>query len=281
MSLKEEFSDILWHPNKIRPVTKAQDELYSKVVPDFLKKYQELDVKDRLTWAVSAASYLFGKSMEIAILGKIRPKEKSVWIVRDEVDQGITFDLPKHLEDKVIDYMDPFESAVEDYIAANPNVNISNLWKFSQHYGFSVALKDKLYECTVAGLSNEEVLTNNELYRFGMNAFKNEMEKHGYKILSIARNLIEYANVVLEKNNVKYLTATSVRIMPNEGYIADWRIDRLISQAKKYNAVPCISYIGLIPLDELYSSMGVAIKKGQYKVEIKKLTNLLTGEFVA
>ena len=280
MPTKEEFLDLLCHPSKVKGMTKEQSNVYNKIIPAFNEFFMKQNIDNRMEWGIEAASYLFGKAMEIGILGKIRPDEKSVWIVPYEVEEGITFDLPKHLEDKVIDYMDPYESAVEEYVKSNFDIDFKKLWIFSEHLGVMYAIKDKIYDFTVGGLENAKVLTNNELYRFGMNAFKAEISKYGFNVKSISGNLVDFANAILEKDGKNYLVATSVTVLPKEGYIANWRLDKLLKEAGRLKVIPAVTSIGLLPLNELYASMGLAIKEGQYKVQVKKLVNPLTNEVI-
>jgi hypothetical protein len=279
MGKKEEFLEVLNHPEVLK-LTKAQVQLYERNVASFELFYKNVQPEKRFEWAVSASSYLFGKALEINILSNIRPEDKSVWLVPNEVEEGITFDLPKHLENDVIDLMDPFESAVEEYINANLNLELSHLFTFAEAFGFKYALDNKLSSHTVGGVENIKVLTNNELYRFGMNAFKNEIEKHGFKVTSMSGNLIDYANALLEKDGNKYLVSTATSILPREGYIASWREKKLRAEAEHIGAIPCVTTIGLIPSNELLASEGIATKEGEYKVQIKKLVSLLNGEVI-
>lgn len=279
MGLKEEFIDALNHPEKLE-LTKTQYDIYLNNIQGFMKYYNSVPVEKKLQWVASCASYLFGKTCEIAILTEIRPEDKQVWLVPEEVEEGITFDLPKHLENEVIDLMDPYEAAVEEYIQNNLNLELSHLFTFSEAYGFKYALENKLSSKIVGGIENTKVLSNNELYRFGMNAFKSEIEKHGFTVKSMSPNLIDVANALLEKDGNKYLVATSVTILPREGYIADWRANKLKIEAERINAIPCATLIGLIPSNELLASEGIAVKEGEYKVQIKKLVSLIDGEII-
>lgn len=280
MTKKEEFLDLLFNPSKIRGMSNDQLEVYNKVIPSFSEYFRNVKPENRMQWAIEAASYLFGKALEIGVLGKIRPDEKSVWIVPQEVEEGITFDLPKHIEDRVIDLMDPYEAAVEEYVKTIYDVDLNKLWIFSEHLGIIYAIENKLDEITVGGTTNENILTNNELYRFGMNAFSQEIQKYGFKVKSISGNLVDFSNAILEKNGKNYLVATSVTILPKEGYIADWRLNKLKEEAKRLAVIPAVTHIGLIPTNDLYASMGIAIKEGQYKVQVRKLVNALTNEVI-
>lgn len=280
MTSKKEFLDILCNPGKITQITKEQANVYNRIIPLFSSYFSSLDIEKRLEWAISASSYLFGKAMEIVILSKIRPEEKSVWMVPFEVFEGITFNLPKHLENEIIDYMDTYEQAVEEYFKSNGDADPVKVWIFSEHVGFYTGNKEHLWEKTVGGIANEKVLTNNELYRFGMNAFKGELEKNGYKVESLAGNLVDFANAIVSKDGKNYMVATSVSILPREGYIEEYRLNKLKEEAKKVDATPCVSYVGLLPVDELYASQGIAIKEGEYKVQVKKLQDAETGAFI-
>lgn len=280
MTKKEEFLEVLNHPEKVK-VAKSVILATEANMKGFEDQYQRTPADQRLQCAISTSSYLFGKGLEIEILKHIRPEEKSIWMVPAEVNEGITFDLPKHLEDLVIDLMDPFESAVEDIIKNNYNLNIHNFWILCQVYGSIYADEFKLWEHTVGGVTNDKVLTNNELYRFSLQAFKNEMEKLGFTFVQASPNLVEPANVLLEKNGTKYLVCLSTTILPKEGYIAEWRLNKIKLDAAKMDAIPCGTHIGLISSNELLSSQGIAIKEGEYKVQIRKLVNLLTGEVVS
>lgn len=280
MTKKEEFLNVLNHPEKVK-VSKSVILACEANLKAFDEAYKRTDLTKRLEFAVSASAYLFGKGLEIEILKNIRPEEKSIWIVPAEVEEGITFDLPKHLEDDVIDLMDPFESACEEIIKNNYNLNIHNFWMLCQIYGSIYAEENKVWEHTVGGVSNDKVLTNNELYRFGLQAFKNEIETHGFKFIQASPNCVEPSNVLLEKNGVKYLVCLSTTILPKEGYIAKWRLEKVKVDAGRQDAIPCGTHIGLIPSNELLASEGIAIKEGEYKVQIRKLVNLLTGETIS
>ncbi len=280
MASKKEFLEILCNPGRVTPITEEQAKVYDRIIPLFQSFYNGLDLSKRLEWAISASSYLFGKAMEIAILSNIRPDEKSVWMVPYEVLEGITFNLPKHLENDIIDYMDIYEQAVEEYIKSNIDADPIKIWIFSEHIGFYQANKDKPWEKTVGGIGNDKVLTKNELYRFGMNAFKGEIEKNGFTCKSIAGNLVDFANAIVSKGENNYFVATSVDILPREGYIEEYRLNKLKEEAERVGAIPAISYIGLLPVDELYASQGIAIREGEYKVSVKKLQNVLDGTFI-
>jgi len=279
MGKKEEFLEVLNHPENIK-LNRQQVQLYENNLQSFEAFYQKLEPAKRFEWAVEASSYLFGKALEIGIIGKIRPQDKAIWLVPSEVEEGITFDLPKHLEDVVIDLMDPFESAVDELFQNNFNINIHNFWIICQAYGFKYADQNKLWEKTVGGVTNDKVLTNNELYQFGIHAYKQEMEKHGFTFEKASPNLVEPGNVLLSKDGKKYLVCLSVTILPREGYLADWRIAKLKEDAKNLGAIPCGAHMGLIPSDELLASEGIAVKEGEYKVQIKKLVNVVTGEMI-
>ena len=113
-----------------------------------------------------------------------------------------------------------------------------------------------------------------------MNAFKREIENDGFICKSIAGNLVDFANAIVSKGENNYLVATSVTILPREGYIEEYRLTKLKEEAERVGAIPAISYIGLIPVDELYAAQGIAIREGDYKVSVKKLQNVNTGTFV-
>ena len=90
----------------------------------------------------------------------------------------------------------------------------------------------------------------------------------------------DFANVVLKKENARYLVTTSVTILPREGYIAEWRINKCKEAASERHLIPAFTTIGLLPSDELLASEGIVVKEGEYKVQIKKLINALTGEVI-
>ncbi len=279
MTKKEEFLEVLKHPENIK-VSKQVILACEANLRGFDESYKRCDLTARLQYAISTSAYLFGKGLEIEILKNIRPEEKSIWLVPAEVDEGITFDLPKHLENDVIDLMDPFENAAEEMIKNNYNLNIHNFWMMCQIYGSIYAEQNKIWEHTVGGVSNDKVLTNNELYRFGIHAFRGEMEAQGYKFVEASPTCVEPGNILFEKNGVKYLVCVSTTILPKEGFIAKWRLDRVKVKAGEMDAIPCGTHIGLISSNELLASEGIAIKEGEYKVQIRALVNLLTGETI-
>ena len=279
MGKKEEFLEVLNHPEVIK-LTKEQIELYERNVSAFEQYYRSLAPEKRYEWAIETSSYFFGKALEISILQHIRPEEKSIWLVPAEVEEGITFDLPKHLEDEVIDAMDPYEAACEELFANNLNINIHNFWVMCQAYGFLYATTNKMWEKQVGGVENSKVMTRNELYQFGVQALKQEMEKHGFELTRATANSIEPVNCILRKDNQNYFVCLAVSILPREGYLANWRVNKCKEEAKANNAIPAVTYVGLIPSDELLASEGIAVKEGEYKIQIKKLVDAVSGQII-
>ena len=274
MTMKDEIKELL---NKEIEVSEDDLKLYNAMVPVFNRFYQNVEPKRRLEWTVSSAAYLFGKALEKEILAVIRPEYDKIWCLPQEVEEGITFNLPHHIEDKVIDYMDSFESALEEHIYSNMNFDLQSLWVKSQVVGKEIEKIHKLSSLTTGGLTNDKVMTLEEMYFFGLHALIMELKNRGFEVEGRAPSFAEAISVVAKKDGKLYFIAASVTMLPKTGSLGGYKYDALMQLSKAKNAIPVFTGVGIISKNELYASQGIAIKDGEYDCKISAL-NIIKDE---
>lgn len=268
---KDEILELLNNPEKIEKNDKTA-KFYSDVVPHFTSYYfNTVEDSKKLEWVVSAAAYLFGKACERVILSKIRPEIKRLWILIQEVNISATFNLPRHIEDSLMIYLDACETACEEYINNNLNFDIKELFTNIQEIGEMIAKKYELYNITTCGLSNDIVMTSDEIHIFGTEAIKRHFESQGFEILHVYASQIELYHIDAKKDGKEYFINVGTAMMPETGNLPAWIANTLLRQAKSKGAIPCFVGVGLQSRNELYASMKLAVKEGEYQFKISPL----------
>lgn len=230
--------------------------------------YRMIAAPKKLEFAREAAAFALAKGMERTLLSLIRPDQKlSFWLVAMEIQEGPMFNLPAHLEDKLFDYMDACENAVEEYTESNLNFAIKDLFDKVQIIGAQLTNEDNLKDITVGGLSNDKIMTRDEIHNFCIQGGLKALEQRDYEIKQVFGGSANPINIIAQKNGITYNIAVTSAILPKTGSLEGWRL-RECEKQNKNGAKPSILGVSILPSDELYASMGIAVKEGEYSFRV-------------
>lgn len=278
MTLEEEILELLNSQASIKLDEEEKEESDRKqyieqINHTLVEVFPMIELESRPRFLREAAAFALAKAMERKLLLEIRPGQKPhVWLVIMEIAEGAKFNLPAHLEDKLYDYMDACENAVEQYV----NENISGVYPVDlftkvQEIGSYLVDKHNLKDITVAGLSNERVMTRDELHNFCLQGATKALSEQGYNITKGNLGSANPVSLICEKNGITYTVNVTTAILPKTGELTGWKLREFnkINQDETHrNAILGIS---IISTDKLYASMGVAIKDGDYTFKVSPL----------
>lgn len=268
--IKDEILDLLNNPNKIEK-NDEKVKLYSEIVPVFENYYDGIKPEYKKEWIISAAAYVFGKACERTILKVIRPEIKRLWILIQEVNNGVSFNLPRHIEDALYPYLDACENACEEYIDSNLNFNVSDLLLNCQCIGDMISRKEEFYNLEAGGLKNDMIMTSDEMHAFGVEGLKRSLQNKGFEIVETFSSSSELYSIKAIKDKVEYYIAVGVSILPETSSLPSWKANHLYRLARSKNAKACFCGIGLQSKNDLYASMKLAVREGDYQIRISPL----------
>lgn len=273
-TIQERISEILNQTVEFENLN-TENPQTAQVADILFRIYRQGPVQERLEFAREASAYALGKAMERTILSQIRqPNQVHYWLVPLEIREGIKFNLPQHLEELIFDYMDACENAVDDYITENLNVDIRSLFVQLQNIGAALALEDKLHENTTAGLPNEKVCTRDEIHNFCIYGAEKALEQLGYKIVKKILGSANPINLVAEKDGETAHVCVMSAVLPKTGTVEGFRLHQLYSIPQNRTNKVYLIGVSILPVDELYASMGLIITEGQYQFKVSPLNPL-------
>ena len=175
MRIENEIYDILVGKTILTNVDKSNEltAKFAEIVGEIYEKSTEENKDDLLK---DCGAYLFSKAIESQVLRVIRPNVR-IWFLSDEIQDGAVFNLPNHIEEKMYDYMDAADKAIDMYLKGKKKLTLKQLMVRIQNIGYYIANRDKLAENTVLDLNNKEVMIRDEMYNFVIGACKNHLEK--------------------------------------------------------------------------------------------------------
>lgn len=275
MTIQERISELLNQTENNEKINEKSD-INSQLANILLNIFKTIPPQGRMEYVREASAYALGKAMERTVLADIRPGTKlHMWIIPMEMQEGIKFNLPPHLEEVLYDYMDACENAVEDYIALNLNLNIADLFNQVQNIGVMLAVEDKVSSRTVAGVSNEKVCTRDELHNFCIVGAEKALENLGYKVVQKILGSPAPVNLIAEKDGKKANVCVLSAVLPNTGELAGYRLHQLERVPQNDEMQTYVMGVSIAPVDELYASMGIILREGEYQFKVSPLNPLL------
>lgn len=97
--------------------------------------------------------------------------------------------------------------------------------------------------------TNEDIMTKDELFDFGMQIVTQQINKEGYTIIHTENNYRSVVNIVAIKNKKKYYISVKTTIAPEIAKLNDKDLDRLKEICKNENALPLFVPIGFGSID--------------------------------
>ena len=98
-----------------------------------------------------------------------------------------------------------------------------------------------------------------------------EGEQRGYKIENVYYGSANPVSLVASKEGITYSVAVVTAILPKAGELEGWRLHEFERVPVDETHKSAILGVSIIPTDELYASMGVAIKEGDYQFKVSPL----------
>lgn len=270
MNIKDEILDYLNNPSKLASIDVVNKD-NAQINDSLCATYKQIAPNQKLQFIQESGAYAFAKAIERQILSEIRPGNVRVWLVLLEIQEGAKFNLPSHLEDKIYDYMDACENAIEEYTNNNITFSEFEIYNRIQNIGTHLAKEHKLSQITVAGLPNEKIMTRDEIHNFCMQGAIKALEQREYKIENVNYGSANPVSLVASKDGVTYNIALVSAILPKTGELSGWRLHEFERIAQDETHKNAILGVSIIPTDELYASMGVAIKEGDYQFKVSPL----------
>ena len=267
MRIENEIYDILVGKTILTNVDKANEltAKFAEIVCEIYEKSTEENKDDLLK---DCGAYLFSKAIESQVLRVIRPNVR-IWFLNDEIQDGAVFNLPNHIEEKMYDYMDAADKAIDMYLKGKKKLTLKQLMVRIQNIGYYIANRDKLAENTVLDLNNKEVMIRDEMYNFVIGACKNHLEKNDFIISKVMYGYANPINIIATKNDVTYHIAVNVSIAPNTPDLTGWRLKAAKSTIKDQNVKLGKLNVMINSKEEKYD--GVAVAKGEYEVKMQPL----------
>ena len=92
-----------------------------------------------------------------------------------------------------------------------------------------------------------------------------------YKIENVYYGSANPVSLVVSKEGITYSVAVVTAILPKAGELEGWRLHEFERVPVDETHKSAILGVSIIPTDELYASMGVAIKEGDYQFKVSPL----------
>lgn len=233
-----------------------------------------LDEKNPSTPA-ECASYLYGKAAEAVILSKVRKEIKRIWLTVEEVTSKITFNLPKCLEDYLIEMLDGCENAIEEFISEE-NPDIKNILLDIQYIAERIITDEKYYDESFNGHSISEIAFPSELYIFANNVVLKELTKEGYKVNGISDNLNSPVSCILTSpEGEKMVVLEQVTVAPEVAKFPSYLKAACKKAAIKEDCDAYLLGVQIEPQEEDIKNSGIALKQGK---QVVKRTNFIKVE---
>lgn len=270
MDIKEQILDLLNHPEKLEGIDGVNKDNH-KISEILTDTYRHISSEQKIQFLQESGAYALGKAMERQILSEIRPGQVKVWLVLLEIHEGVKFNLPAHLEDLIYDYMDACENAVEEYAQGNLDFNELIIYNRLQNIGTYLAKTHELSKNTVGGLTNDKVMTRDELHNFCMQGATKALEQRGYKIENVYYGSANPVSCIATKDGVTYNIAVVTAILPKTGELSGWRLLEFEKIKNDDTHKKAMLGVSIIPTNDLYASMGIAVKEGDYQFKVSPL----------
>lgn len=271
LNYKDEILFYLNNPGKYDHVSFVEETYKGNVSAMFPAIFDENNPAS----PAETAAYLCGKACELNILKVCRPEFKSIFLSRKEIITGITFNLPTHLEDVVLEIMDGCDDAVNEFIEKS-NPDIKQVLLDIQFIAEHIVKIHKLYDVELEGFRNSEIVFPSELYIYANNIALKALEKQGYKVLGTTDNFNAPVNVVLDKpNHERIAVLEMVTIAPKTAKFSEAKVIDLRAYAEKERINPCCLGIMVESEDPKEKEAKVVIKG--HKAQIK-LTDFIPAD---
>lgn len=270
MTLEEEILNYLNNPSELKNIDEITKD-NTQINEALCSTYGHIAPSLKLQFIRESGAYALAKAMEREILSEIRPGQVRVWLVLLEIQEVAKFNLPPQIEEKLYDYMDACENAIEEYTNNNLTFNEFEIYNRIQNIGTYLAKEHKLSEITTGGLSNDKIMTRDELHNFCMQGAVKALEQRGYKIENVYYGSANPVSLVASKEGITYSVAVVTAILPKAGELEGWRLHEFERVPVDETHKSAILGVSIIPTDELYASMGVAIKEGDYQFKVSPL----------
>ncbi len=280
MTLEEEILELLNNPQNIvldnnEKEVKDREQYIEQINKTLVEVFPLIKAESRARYVQEAAAFALAKAMERRLLIEIRPESKPhVWLVIMEVAEGAKFNLPSHLEDKLYDYMDACENAIENYINENLGFDFAELLTNVQLIGNYLVDKHNLKDIQIAGLTNDKVMTRDELHNFCLQGATKALGDQGYELIKVNLGSANPVSLICKKNNITFNVSVTTAILPKTGELGGWKLRELEKIKQDENNRIAILGISVISTDKLYASMGVAIKDGDYNFKVSPLEEI-------
>ncbi len=254
---EEEIYYYLTNPGKISRVSFMEDTYNKNVDLIFTALFDE----KYPTTSQETVAYLCGKACEMNILKVLRPEFKRIWLSQRQVTEGIVFNLPLHIEDKVLEVMDGCESAVAKYISEK-DPDVKNVLLDIQFIAEEIVKKHRLFDVKLEGYKNSEIAFPSELYAYANNiGLKALVDNEGYKVLGATDNFNSAISCVLESpKGEKMAVLEQVTISPRTAKFANYLIEDLVRYANKEKLTPYCLGVMLEPEDEEDRKNSIVVK---------------------
>lgn len=270
MAIKDDILDLLNNPSKLEGIDEETQD--NKQISDVLTQtFRLIPGNEKISFLAESSAYALAKAMERQILTEIRPGQVRVWLVILEIQYGAKFNLPAHIEDKIYDYMDAAENAVVEYAESNLDFNPYEIYNRIQNIGAYLAKKDELSKITVGGLSNDKVMTRDEIHNFCMQGAVKALEDRGFKIDKVNYGCAHPVSMIASKDGITYSIAVVGAILPKTGELDGWKLNEFDKVKRDETHKNAMLGVSIIPTNELYASMGVAVKEGDYQFKVSPL----------
>ena len=270
MTLEEEILDYLNNPAHLEGIDEITKD-NTQINEALCTTYAHIAPNLKLQFIRESGAYAIAKAMEREILSEIRPGQVRVWLVLLEIQEGAKFNLPPQIEEKIYDYMDACENAIEAYTNDNLTFNELEIYNRIQNIGTHLAKEHKLAQITAGGLSNDKIMTRDELHNFCMQVAIKALEQRSYKVENVYYGSANPVSIVATKDGITYNIAVVTAILPKTGELEGWRLHEFERTPIDETHKSAILGVSIIPSDELYASMGIAIKEGDYQFKVSPL----------
>ena len=213
-------------------------------------------------------AYLCGKSCEINILKILRPEVRNVFVSSHEITSGITFNLPAHLENVVLEIMDACENSCQKYIEEK-NPDVKSVLLEIQFIAEHMVKTHKIYDIEQPGYKNSEIAFPSEVYVYANNIGLKALQSKGFKILGTTDNFNSPVNAVLDKpDHERIAVFEQVTVYPKTAKFVKYKVDDLKQYAEKERINPYCLGIMVEPEDEKDREAGVIVKGKRAQIKM-------------
>ena len=131
------------------------------------------------------------------------------------------------------------------------------------------------------GFNQNQIMSDTDIFDFGVEVVFNQMKKEGYEIQSVNRQVGQNPQIIAKKNDHLAFVAVRTACYPKKGKLENNIHFQMIEHAKKHNAIPYFASVGICNADgKSEKQMGTPVKGAGFHIAYDGLFVITTSDRV-